>query len=67
MEVNNINYQLNALLQVIQIYSDLDSDLYLNKSDVKRLDDYIDTQNEKIKQLSKALVNVTKELEELEL
>lgn len=67
MEVNNINYQLNALLQVIQIYSDLDSDLYINKSDVKRLNDYIDTQNEKIKQLSKALVNVTKELEELEL
>lgn len=67
MEVININYQLNALLQVIEIYSDLDSDLYINKSDVKRLNDYIDTQNEKIKQLSKALVNVTKELEELEL
>ena len=65
--MNNINYQINALLQVIQIYSDLDSDLYINKSDVKRLNDYIDTQNEKIKQLSKALVNVTKELEELEL
>lgn len=65
--MNNINYQINALLQCIQIYSDLDADLHLNKSDVKRLDDYIDTQNEKIKQLSKALVNVTKELEELEL
>lgn len=74
MEVNNINYQLNALLECIDIYADLNSELLLSESDVKRLSDYINTQNEKIKQLRKLaimldksndIVNMTKEVEEV--
>lgn len=74
MEVNNINYQLNALLECIDIYADLNSKLLLSESDVKRLSDYINTQNEKIKQLRKLaimldksnnIVNMTKEVEEV--
>lgn len=70
----NINYQLNALLECIDIYADLNSELLLSESDVKRLSDYINTQNEKIKQLrdlsiylAKELTNMTKEIEEIEL
>lgn len=72
--MNNINYQLNALLECIDIYADLNSELLLSESDVKRLSDYINTQNEKIKQLRKLaimldksnnIVNMTKEVEEL--
>lgn len=75
-KVNNINYQLNALLDCIDIYADLNSKLLLSESDVKRLSDYINTQNEKIKQLRKLaimldksnnIVNMTKEIEEIEL
>ena len=74
MEVNNINYQLNALLERIDIYADLNSKLLLSESDVKRLSDYIRAQNEKIKQLRKLaimldksnnIVNMTKEVEEV--
>ena len=74
MEVNNINYQLNALLECIDIYADLNSKLLLSESDVKRLSDYINNQNEKIKQLSNLSImldnklnNMTKEIEELNL
>lgn len=72
--MNNINYQLNALLECIDIYADLNSKLLLSESDVKRLSDYINTQNEKIKQLRKLaimldksnnIVNMTKEVEEV--
>ena len=72
--MDNINYQLNALLECIDIYADLNSELLLSESDVKRLSDYINTQNEKIKQLRKLAImldkgytNVTKEVEEIEL
>lgn len=74
MEVNNINYQLNALLECIDIYADLNSKLLLSESDVKRLSDYINSQNEKIKQLrdlsislDKELTNMTKEVNSIEL
>lgn len=68
------DYQLNAVLDCISIYADLNSNLYLTSESVKRLDDYINTQNEKIKQLkelaimldkSNDIVNITKEVEEL--
>ena len=72
--MSDINYQLNALLECIDIYADLNSKLLLSESDVKRLSDYINTQNEKIKQLRKLaimldksnnIVNMTKEVEEV--
>ena len=46
----NCDYQLNAVLECISIYADLTSDLLLTNDDVKRLDDYINTLKEKIKQ-----------------
>jgi hypothetical protein len=68
------DYQLNALLECINIYSDLNSDLQLKSDDVKRLSDYIKTQNKKIEELKKLaimydkeLTNMTKEVEEINL
>ena len=73
------DYQINAILDCIAIYSDTDRDLKLKSKDVKRLHDYINTQNEKIKQLSKLslmidnkstsikLTSMTKEVEEIDL
>ena len=72
--MDKINYQLNALLECIDIYADLNSKLLISESDVKILSDYINTQNEKIKQLCKLvimldksnnIVNMTKEVEEV--
>ena len=72
--MDKINYQLNALLECIDIYADLNSKLLLSESDVKRLSDYIRIQNEKITQLRKLaimldksnnIVNMTKEVEEV--
>ena len=72
--MDKINYQLNALLECIDIYADLNSELLLSEYDVKRLSDYIRAQNEKIKQLRKLaimldksnnIVNMTKEVEEV--
>lgn len=68
------NYQINAILQCIDIYADLDSKLLLSNNDVKRLSDYIRDQDEKIRQLrdlsiklDRELSNMTKEIESLDL
>ena len=70
----NCDYQINVVLDCIKIYADLDNELLLTKSDVKRLDDYINTQNEKIKQLkdlihylNRDIVNLTEEISSIEL
>lgn len=68
------DYQLNALLECINIYADLNSDLKLESDDVKRLSDYIETQRKKIEELKKLavmydkeLINMTKEVEDITL
>lgn len=68
------DYQLKAVLDCVSIYADLNSNLYLTSESVKRLDDYINTLKEKIRQyndlvhyLNKEIVNLTQELNKLDL
>lgn len=67
------DYELNAVLDKIKIYDEYEHTLLiLRDNEVHKLKDYIDTQNEKIKQLrdlsislDKELVNLTREVEEI--
>lgn len=68
------DYQINAVLECISIYADIGSDLRLNEADVKRLNDYIDSQNKKIEELrslvnyqANEIVNLTEQINSIEL
>ena len=68
------DYQLESLLKAISIYSDIVSEMRISEADVKRLVDYINTQNKKMEELNKLInyqvneiVNLTEEINNLDL
>lgn len=69
------DYELNAVLNKINIYDEYTHTiLMLRDNEVHKLKDYIDTQNEKIKQLTalihylnNEIVNLTEEINSIEL
>ena len=68
-----MNKNINVILEYLNLCEEFGTDnIYLSGADIRLLNDYIRTQNEKIKQLrdlsiylDKELVNMTKEVEEL--
>lgn len=68
-----MNKNISVILEYLSLCEEFGTDnIYLSGADIRVLNDYIRTQNEKIKQLrdlsiylDKELVNMTKEVEEL--
>ena len=70
-----MNKNINVIIEYLKLCEEFGTDnIYLSGADIRVLNDYIRTQNEKIKQLrdlsiylDKELTNITKEIEEIEL
>lgn len=66
---------IEVILEYLKLCEEFGTDnIYLSGADIRVLNDYIDTQKEKVKQLrdliiylDKGLTNLTKEIEEIEL